>query len=167
MSTAKEFTLTGRHVLFGLLAFFGAVIAVNVAFAVAAVRSFPGEDVRRSYLQGLAYNDTLAHRREQAVRGWQAASALRRGESGQAILEVALHARDGEALNGVAVSGELRRAATARFDRELAFTSIGEGRYVVDLGDLQAGRWLLRARASDGHDGALDFEAELTWRPRR
>jgi nitrogen fixation protein FixH len=167
MSAAKQFTLTGRHVLAGLLVFFGAVIAVNVAFAVAAVRSFPGEDVRRSYLQGLAYNDTLADRRAQEALGWQAAAAFRTADDGGAVLEVVLRTRDGAPLNGAQVNGELRRAATARFDRELSLTGIGEGRYTADLGGLETGRWLLRARAADAQDGALDFEAELTWSGRR
>lgn len=166
MSAARDFTLTGRHVLIGLLAFFGAVIAVNVVFAVAAVRSFPGEDVRRSYLQGLAYNDTLADRRAQAELGWQAAASLRRADEG-AVLEVSLRTRGGAPLNGAALSGELRRPTTARFDRELAFAPIGEGRYVAALGALPTGRWLLRARAEDGRGGALDFEADLTWRASR
>lgn len=167
MSMSKEFTLTGRHVLIGLVVFFGAVIAVNVAFAVAAVRSFPGEDVRRSYLQGLAYNDTLADRRAQEALGWQAAAAFRTAEDGGAVLEVVLRTSDGAPLDGAEVNGDLRRAATARFDREFALTPIGGGRYAVDLGVLETGRWLLRARAADARDGALDFEAELTWSARR
>lgn len=158
------FTLNDRHVLAGLLAFFAAIIAINVAFAVVAVRTFPGEDVRRSYLQGLAYNDALAERRAQDALGWNAAAELRRGEAG-AVLEVRLRTRDGGALNGLRLSGDLRRAATARFDEPLEFAAIGEGRYVARLGELRRGRWLLRARAADVHGGALDFESELTWAP--
>jgi hypothetical protein len=45
-----------------LLTFFGVVIGVDVAFSVLAVRTFPGEDIRNSYVQGNHYNETLAER---------------------------------------------------------------------------------------------------------
>jgi nitrogen fixation protein FixH len=164
MRGKREFNLRGAHVLVGLLLFLVAIVAVNVAFAVVAVRSFPGEDVGRSYLQGLAYNDTLAERRAQAMLGWQAAAALRRGGRG-AVIEVRLLTREGAPLDGATVSGELRRATTARLDRQLSFRQVGAGRYAADLGALPGGRWLLRARAANASGGALDFEADLTWRP--
>ena len=48
---AMSFVLRGWHVL--AAAFFGVIIAVNTAF-ITVVRSFP---VRRSYTQGLSYNE--------------------------------------------------------------------------------------------------------------
>jgi nitrogen fixation protein FixH len=160
----RAFELRGWHVLVMLLAFFGAVIAVNATFIVYAVASFPGEDVRRSYLQGLEYNATLSERRAQAVLGWQAAATLRGGEDG-ALLEVTLQTRDGAPLEGASLSGDLQWPATSEYDRAVAFISTGEGRYSARLDDLPAGRWRLRAHAERG-DGALDFETELTWRSR-
>jgi nitrogen fixation protein FixH len=155
------FQLRGWHVLAALLAFFGLVIAVNVAFAVVATRSFPGEDVPRSYLQGLQYNDTLAERRTQAALGWSAAAALRGDETG-AFVEVTLRTSEGAAVDGAALTGDLQWPTNARFDRALAFESVGAGRYVARLGALPDGRWRLRARAENA-DGALDFESELAW----
>lgn len=158
----KPFEVRGWHVLVAMLAFFGAVIAVNVGFAVIAMQSFPGEDVRRSYLQGLNYNQTIAERRAQAELGWQAAAALRRdGES--AMLEVTLRARDGAPINAAQLTGELQWPTNASFDRGVMFESVGGGRYLARLGTLPEGRWRLRARAADDRGGALDFEAGLTW----
>ncbi|MEZ6024036.1 MAG: FixH family protein [Hyphomonadaceae bacterium] len=161
----RAFEIRGRHVLAGLLAFFGAVIAVNVGFAVLAVQSFPGEDVRRSYTQGLEYNQTLEQRREQAALGWQASAELRSDAAGP-LLEVVLHARDGAPLEGAALEGELQWPTTSVHDRTLEFTPTGQGRYVARLDALQNGRWRLRAHAARA-DGALDFESELTWRASR
>jgi nitrogen fixation protein FixH len=160
----RAFELRGWHVLAMLLAFFGAVIAVNVTFITYALGSFPGEDVRRSYVQGLEYNDTLAERHAQAALGWRAAAALNAREQG-AVLEVTLRTRDGAPLEGAAVSGALQWPTTSEFDRELVFNPAGNGRYVAQLGELPTGRWRLRARAERG-DGALDFESDLTWRSR-
>jgi len=160
MSTAT-FEIRGWHVLAMILAFFATIIAVNVTFAVYAVRSFPGEDVRRSYLQGLRYNDTLAERRAQAALGWRASTELRGDAEGE-VLEVVLRTRNGDAIEGATLTGELEWPTNSQFDHALTFEPLGGGRYVARLGPLNTGRWRLRARAEQGGD-ALDFESELTW----
>lgn len=157
----RPFEIRGVHVLWAMLVFFGVIIAVNVAFAMIAVRSFPGEDVRRSYLQGLQYNDTLAERRAQAGLGWRATAALAARASGP-VLEISLSDRNGAAIESAHIEGQLQSPVDARHDRALAFEAIGGGRYRALLDGLPEGRWRLRARAeSDG--GARDFESELTW----
>jgi nitrogen fixation protein FixH len=148
--------LKGWHVLAAMLAFFAAIIAVNVGFAVVAIESFPGEDVRRSYLQGLNYNDALTERRRQADLGWQARARLENEG-----LVVTLEDRDGRPLSGLTLSGDLRWPADERLDRRLDFAPDGEGRYVAALSDLRPGYWRLRAHAAAADGGALDFEAEL------
>lgn len=160
--TAKPFKLSGLHVLASLLLFFAAIIAINVAFAVAAVRTFPGEDERRSYTQGLHYNDVLAERRAQAETGWRAYSALSEN-AGRAQLIVDLRDRDGRPIEGAALSGVLRWPPSESGDRALTFARQNDGRYVAQIGNLNAGRWDLRARAEGQSGSALDFEAELTW----
>jgi nitrogen fixation protein FixH len=160
--TSARFEVRGVHVLLAMLAFFGAVIAVNVGFIVAAIGSFPGEDVRRSYLQGLSYNDTLAARRTQAALGWRASAGLRSSAEG-ALLEITLRDAAGAPLDGLDAEGALRWPNAERLDRTLDFEPVGEGRYVARLGALHEGRWVLRAHAADPNRGALDFEAELIW----
>jgi nitrogen fixation protein FixH len=158
----ETFTLKGAHVLGGLLLFFAAIIAINIAFAVAAVRTFPGEDERRSYIQGLRYNDVLAERRAQALTGWQAQSQLAYSETGVRLI-VSLHDANGAAIERAAIDAVLRWPPNESGDRSLQFTHLGQGRYGAELGALRAGRWDLRARAQDEHGGTLNFEAELTW----
>ena len=128
MSTASSFKLRGGHVLAGLLLFFAAIIAINVAFAVAAVRTFPGEDEQRSYTQGLHYNDVLAARREQASIGWNARSELALGERG-ATLVVRLTDRAGMPINAATVTGTLRWPPNESGDRQLTFVAQGAGVY--------------------------------------
>lgn len=160
---AKPFELRGWHVLAMLLLFFAAIIGVNIAFAVAAVSTFPGEDVQRSYIQGLHYNRTLAERRAQASLGWRAAATFA-GEETNGRVIVTLSDRDGAPLQAAQVTGELERPTDARFDRQLQFVQTGTGRYAADVPNLAPGHWRLRARAVSGGQ-ALDFESELQWRP--
>ena len=162
-ATRRPFEVRGWHVLATLLGFFAIVIAVNVGFAVIAVRSFPGEDVRRSYLQGLAYNDTIAARRAQAALGWNARARIE-GEAAAASIVVELRSRTDEPINSATVTGDLRWPTDARRDRALEFKRVGEGRYRALAGALPQGRWQLRANAADASGGALDFESELRWR---
>lgn len=159
----RSFEVRGWHVLAALLGFFALVIAVNVGFAVVAVRSFPGEDVRRSYLQGLSYNDTIASRRAQAALGWSATARMT-GDAQRATVVVELRSRRGEPIEAARVTGVLRWPTDARRDVELTFASVGQGRYAAPVGALPQGRWRLRANAQDPSGGALDFESELTWR---
>ena len=166
MKGRRSIEVRGWHVLVMLLAFFGAIIAVNVGFALVAVRSFPGEDVRRSYLQGLQYNQTLAERRAQAARGWRASAGLT-GSEQIAVVEVNIAARDGTPLAALTLNGVLQRPTDARLDLDLAFEQIAPGRFAARVNAPQPGRWRLRARAEDAAGAALDFESEMTWPPSR
>lgn len=153
--------IRGWHVLAAMLGFFGVVIAINIAFAVAAVRTFPGEDVTHPYIQGLNYNETVAERRVQEHLGWAATAALSR-TAGGAILEVDLRTRDRQPLLGAHIDGALRWPTDAARDRAILFQEVGNGRYRARIERLSEGRWQLRARAVRNQD-SLDFDAELTW----
>ncbi len=166
MTGTVPFRLNGKHVLAALLLFFAAIIAINITFAVAAVQTFPGEDERRSYTQGLHYNAVLAERRAQAEIGWHAYGALEASADGP-VLTVDLRDRDGRPVEGAVLSGVLRWPPSESGDRALEFSSQGNGRYIARIGSLNAGRWDLRARAEDHGGQALNFEAELTWPSRR
>lgn len=157
------FRLTGKHVLAIILAFFGVTIAVNGFFISAAVRSFPGEDVPRSYVQGLHYNETLAEREAQAALGWRA-SADFVVVGAQPVVEVRLIDRNGAPIDGASLTGELRRPAEQASDAVLVFEGVGDGRYRAAAGELQAGRWEVRARAERGED-SFDLRGDLQWLP--
>jgi len=158
----SNFVLRGWHVLAALLAFFGAVIAVNIYFAFAAVGTFPGEDVTHPYIQGLEYNRTLAEHRVQQAQGWHVSAGLERAPRG-AALAIELRRRDGAPLTGAHINGALRWPADSHRDRTLAFREVGDGRYVANLAGLAEGDWDLRATATAPDRHGLDFEADLRW----
>ncbi len=155
--------ITGRHVLVAMLLFFAAIIAINIAFSIVAVRTFPGEDVKRSYLQGLNYNDKLAERAAQNALGWSAGmEALPQGAGAQ--LRVRFVDREGRPVEGLAIEGKVRRPATTRDERAVTFTAEGDGVYVADAGNIALGAWTFQGIATRGTE-RFEFERRMTWTP--
>lgn len=139
--------LTGRQVLFGLIAFFGVVMGVNVIFIVTAIDSFPGEDVRRSWFQGIHYNDVLAERAAQDALGWEAVLGV--GGAGAGSYAELRMTADGAPLGDLEIIAELRHPTDATLDRTLAFERIALGVWRAPLGDVALGRWDIAFTARD------------------
>jgi nitrogen fixation protein FixH len=147
MNTSNETSgkeLKGWHVLLIMLGFFGVMFAVNGVFLYHAITSFPGEDVKKSYVQGLNYNDTLAARAAQAELGWKAEAGL----DGDTLV-FRLQDADGAPLSNYAVIGELRRMATRDADQAIIYRAAANGEYVADAGGLAPGQWSLRINVMD------------------
>lgn len=68
--------LRGIHVFWCVATFFAVVIAVDAFFIARAVGTFPGEQVKNSYVLGLDYNHELERREAQLQRGWTAEAGL-------------------------------------------------------------------------------------------
>lgn len=129
------FRLTGRHVLIALLAFFGIVIAVNLAFVRLALDSWTGLTDHDSYRTGLSWNRTLERSAAQRSLGWTVGIESRSERIGHADgrrLEVTLtlHDRAGRPLTGLALSGGARHPVLEANDRVIGFVEAGGGRYV-------------------------------------
>ncbi len=69
--------ITGRHVFFGFVGAFGVIIAVNVILAINAVRTFPGLEVKNSYVASQQFD---ARRAAQEALGWDVAAWVEDGE---------------------------------------------------------------------------------------
>ena len=149
--------LKGWHVLLIMLGFFGVMFAVNGVFLFHAITSFPGEDIKKSYVQGLTYNDTLAERAAQANLGWRAEAGMRDGQ-----LIVRLHDAEDRPLSNQLVIGELRRLATHQDDQVLTFQPTLSGEYAVEMEAMAAGQWLLRVSVLDADGEDVLFRVEKT-----
>lgn len=158
-----NFTLSGKHVMAAMLVFFAVVIAVNGAFVFVALRSFPGEEVKRSYLQGLNYNATLAERRRERALGWRAETELS-GAAHATLLRARLTDREGRGLDGLTIEALLRRPADSAHDLTLTFAPRGDGLYVAEVPALAAGVWDLRATAERGEQ-RFSFARRHIWAP--
>jgi nitrogen fixation protein FixH len=163
MSQTAPNALKGWHVGAMIGTFFAVVIGVNATFITLATQTFPGEIVKKSYVQGLQYNKTIAARARQAAMGWRAEAELVRVASGP-IVRIRMVDRSGQPLPALALSGALKRGVTAAEDHALVFAAADDGAYEAALpADLGKGRWLLSARADGGAEPFL-LTAELTWR---
>ncbi|SHI63336.1 FixH family protein [Wenxinia saemankumensis] len=130
--------LRGIHVA-GMFTFgFGIIIAVNVALATNAVRTFPGLEVANSYVASQSFE---ARREAQDALGWEVAAGYSDG-----LLTVALTGPDGAPAPAAELSGHVGRPTEARDDIAL---DLEAGQVAIDLAP---GRWRLdlTATAPDG-----------------
>ena len=149
--------LRGWHVGVMIALFFAVTIGVNATFITMAVNTHPGEDVPRSYYQGVNYNDTLERRRQQDDLGW---SARFNAVDGVLVMDV----RDGNdnPVTGLNLSGILAHPTDTGRDCALEFTLGGDGLYRAPMGCADSGRW--RVRASHAGEPPFEVEHEL-WLP--
>ncbi|MBK1636102.1 FixH family protein [Rhodovulum adriaticum] len=141
MSTKQ---ITGRQVLIFTVAAFGVVIAVNLTLAFQAVRTFPGLEVKNSYVASQHFD---AQRAAQEALGWTAVADY--NEDAQMFV---LRVTDAEGLP-VQVPGidlTIGRKTSNRDDKrpELIYYS---GAYSAEMA-LDPGYWTIRlnAVAEDG-----------------
>lgn len=157
--------LTGRHVLFSLLGFFGLIIGVNAVMITAALQSFSGETIEKAYVKGLNYNDEAAARAEQAERGWTGALETVRRD-GSAAVTIAIRTKDGAPVTGLSAAATLRHPVRAAFDQTTLLSEIRPGVYAADVPDIGAGQWDVAIAASDPNDSRITFAAERrVWLP--
>ncbi|MGF1543993.1 MAG: FixH family protein [Parvularculaceae bacterium] len=158
---AKEFRVTGKHVLYTLIGFFLVVVAANVVLMNFALKTFPGETEEKSYLQGLNYNDRLDARAEQAKLGWTASISEASLARQTASIRVTMRNRLGAPLSNLRIVGVLSRPAVDQHDNEIVFKPLGPGEYagVVSAGD---GQWDLDGVATDQKGNQFEFATRLT-----
>ncbi len=134
--------LTGRKVFLITAAAFGVIIAVNVVMAVQAVRTFPGLEVKNSYVASQSFE---AERAAQEALGWTLTEAYADGE-------LRLSFRDGAGLpvRVAGLSATVGRTTGAADDLKPEFVW-RNGDYIAPA-DLAPGKWmiLLEAHAADG-----------------
>lgn len=131
----------GWHV-FGIFAVaFGIIISVNLTLAFNAVRTFPGLEVKNSYVASQSFD---ADRAAQEALNWDVAAHL---EGHELVLSVS---EGGQAMRPVIEDAIFGRATMVTADQTPEFIFDGSVfRATVDAG---AGNWnlRLRARAADG-----------------
>ena len=146
LTPKKTKELKGRHVLMMLVAFFGVIIGVNAVFITKAVSSFSGEDVKRSYRQGLEYNKTIQARSEQASLGWNVkANVVSSSEAGQRFI-IRISDESNLPIENLEINGVFKRPTDLAKDKGVRFSERGQGIYEAQI-NLPKGQWHLKAIA--------------------
>jgi nitrogen fixation protein FixH len=147
--------IRGRHVLIGMLAFFGLIFLANGIFLYYALTTFGGGEKVSPYRSGLRYNETLAEAARGAARGLEG----RRSYDAQAsMLALALRDRSGDPVAGLHLAATVGRPATDREDLSAEFREVESGRYAAELA-LAPGQWVVDLRSDE-----LSREGDPTYR---
>lgn len=119
--------LRGIHVFWMVFAFFALVISVDTYFIVGAVTTFPGEQIKNSYVLGLDYNREVERSERQARLGWSATAGLLREDD----LKLVIHIQDLDAqpISGLAVSAVWHVLGQGRDQRDLVLHEVKPGQY--------------------------------------
>jgi nitrogen fixation protein FixH len=140
-SLASPKPLTGRKVLFMLLAFFGVVIAVNVIMAKLAIQTLPGTEVDSAYSASLAYENEIAAAHDQNARNWKVDAHIQRGPDGGTTLQVEARDSSGLPMTGLNFFGHFERPADRRADQPVALAEVASGIYRGSAPLIGAGQW--------------------------
>lgn len=140
MAAVRE--ITGRQVAVVTVGAFLIIVSVNLVMAWQAVSTFPGLEVRNSYVASQGWN---AARDAQARLGWRLTQDWRDG-----VLTLRFTDAAGQPAPVADLKVLVGRATEARDDVVPVFVREG-GAFVAKL-PLQPGRWMVRvaARAEDG-----------------
>ena len=134
--------LTGRKVFFITAGAFGVIIGVNITMAVLAVGTFPGLEVKNSYVASQSFDDDRA---AQEALGWEVAANVHQG-----ILTVAFTGRTGYPVEVKSLAATVGRPTRVKDDVTPEF-AYDDGTFTAPV-DLGPGRWDIRmvATAPDG-----------------
>ncbi|MGR3760558.1 FixH family protein [Roseobacteraceae bacterium NS-SX3] len=138
----REREFTGRHALMVFGGAFAVIIGVNIALAVNAVKTFPGLEVKNSYVASQEFD---ARRSAQQALGW---SVYASAQGNQVKLEIT--DAEGKPVEVAKLTATLGRATHVQDDQKPGFVFDGQA-YVAEA-ELAPGNWNIRmvARAKDG-----------------
>ena len=141
-ATPARRPLTGRKVAAVFVAGFSVIVAVNLALAVSAVRTFPGLETDSAYVASQRFD---ADRAAQEALGWQVALSVEGG-----TLRLSVRDRGGAPVRPEVTRAVFGRATTVLGDRTPEFA--WDGADLVAPLDADPGNWNLRLemRAADG-----------------
>lgn len=134
--------LTGRKVFFGMAGAFSVIISVNLFLAYSAVNTFPGLEVKNSYVASQNFDSDRA---AQLALGWTVTADVTEEE-----LHLNITDEDGRPVEVAALDATFGRATSVRDDQTPAFMFTGT-HYAAPV-TTAPGNWNLRmtARAADG-----------------
>lgn len=138
-----ERQFTGKHALAVFVAAFGIIIGVNLVLAYSAVKTFPGLEVKNSYVASQEFNSRL---REQQALGWDV-----QAETAGGLLILHITDEQGAPVRVAELQAVVGRATHVRDDFSPDF--VFDGTAYSTPATLGRGNWNIRLVAKDS-DGA-------------
>ena len=138
--------ITGRHVLFFTVSAFAVIIGVNVLMAWKAISTFPGLEVKNSYVASQTFD---AERAAQQALGWTLTPVY---DAGARELRLAFTDPAGRPIEVQNLTVLVGRTTEADDDMTPTFAFVS-GAYVA-AADLAQGKWMMQVRANAA-DGTL------------
>lgn len=133
--------LTGRKVLFMLIAFFGVILGVNLVMMRLAIQTLPGTEVDSAYSASLAYEKEIVAARDQNARNWTVDAHVERSGQGGATLRVEARDNTGRPMSGLKFQGRFERPTDRRADLPVVLAETGIGIYRGSAPVIAAGQW--------------------------
>lgn len=149
--------LRGIHVFWMVFVFFAVIVGVDTFFIVRAVGTFPGEEVKNSYVLGLDYNREVERREKQADLGWSAQAGLQADAGNLLVLRIA--DRDQAPVSGLSVSATFHVRGQGNDERDVTLSEAAPGRYVAAISAPENSRIEVAFIARRGASDAPVFEA--------
>lgn len=150
------FRITGWHVLGSLLAFFGAVMVVNVVMVWAALSTFGGVETPSSYNAGLEFTNEMDRAAAQRALGWTVDAELA-GNAAKRTVSIDATDATGNSVSGLSAEATFAHPADERQDRQVMLFEVAPGRYEGEA-DVPDGIWSLRL--------AFNRDGEVLYRSR-
>lgn len=134
----SERKLTGWHALAIFGGAFAVIISVNLLLAYSAVSTFPGLEVKNSYVASQSFDERRA---QQQSLGWNV-----RAEATGGLLILSITDAEGNPVQAGTLEAVLGRATHVQDDRtpEFAF----DGQAYVARESLRPGNWNIRMKAT-------------------
>jgi nitrogen fixation protein FixH len=133
--------LTGRAVLFMLVAFFVVVFGVNGLMMTLAIQTLPGTEVDSAYSASLAYEKEIEAARDQDARAWKVNAHVQRATNGGATVQVEARDNKGAPMSGLTFQGRFERPTDRRADQPVGLTEVGGGIYRGSAPLIAPGQW--------------------------
>ena len=142
-----KMTITGRHVLLAMIAFFGVIFIANAIFIYLALDSYTGLDTKSAYEKGRNFNAELAEAKAQAARGWQVNINLDPASDGTHRVTMVPKDSDGNSISGLVVMAHFKRPTQANLDKTAELIEHKHGTYDAQVNLTAKGQWILELTA--------------------
>jgi nitrogen fixation protein FixH len=143
--------ITGKHVFAITASAFAVIIGVNLVLAFKAVSTFPGLEVKNSYVASQGFNDREA---AQEALGWTLTPGYDRGR-----MTLAFRDADGQPVQVQNLQVLVGRTTEASDDSFPAFIRDGD-LYTADV-PLQNGKWMVKVTATSADGTLFEQRSEL------